>query len=223
MAASLTACRRFLAIVLLWGGVSSALAHQPYESSARARLDGDGVELVITTSLEIAGLLAGEPLADAAVLERMATERVVLYEASADGRKLDPQRVFAAIRNNEAVFSMVYPVERPSGLSFRAVYLNKLPPGYGGSLEVVDAAGHVLGLNPLLKRGEGRDTLDIRTPVPLAERAAPAAAIVSVPTTAPGIPSSTPAQQGPRWLPAVIGIIALVILLVLSLQQFRHS
>jgi len=217
----LTVCRRALVSALFWGIMPVALAHQPYESSARARIDGEEMELVVTTSLEIAGMLAEEPLADAAVLERMATERVVLYEASADGRKLEPQRVFAAVRNNEAVFSMVYPAANPSGLSFHAVYLDKLPPGYGGSLEVVDATGNVLGLNPLLKKGDGRDTLDIRTPIPLAERAAPVAVTVAIPVSAPGIPPPAPTPQGPPWLPAVIGTIALLILLVLAFRQFR--
>lgn len=208
----LTARCLLFAIALLCGGMPLAMAHQPYESSTNVRMDAEGMELVVTTSLEIAGLLAEEPLADAAVLQRMTAERITLYEVSADGRKLEPERVFAAIRKNEAVFSIVYPAAKPAALSFRAVYLDKLPPGYGGSLEVVDEAGNMLGMNPLLKKGEARNSLSIAVPAALAERAL-ASAIERTPPT----PGRTP------WLPLVVGSTAFLLLAVLAYQQIGKT
>lgn len=39
-----------------------AIAHQPYESSAVARFDAEALELVVTTSFEIAGHLVGHAI-----------------------------------------------------------------------------------------------------------------------------------------------------------------
>jgi hypothetical protein len=48
-----------------------AYAYQPYESTANARLDQQGVELVVTVLAGIVTQLVGQPLTGAAELERL--------------------------------------------------------------------------------------------------------------------------------------------------------
>ena len=143
--------------------------HEPYESNAQARLENGWLELTVTTSLEIAGLLAGERGMDAAALEsrrpQMLKTGAELYEVSASGKPLQPERTFFALKNGESVFSIIYPLgQQLAELSFRAVYLSKLPQGYAASIQVFDEAGSLMGGQPLLKKGDAKDTFSVRLP-----------------------------------------------------------
>src|ERR1043166_9008866 len=143
-------------IAALFACAAVASAHQPYDSSAVARLDRERLELTITTSAEIAGMLVGEPMIEGTALENLRPQLLKvgteLYEVTANGQPLQPERVFFTARGGEAIFSAIYPViASATELRFRAVYLDKLPPGYGGSIEIFDDAGNLLGRQPLLK------------------------------------------------------------------------
>jgi len=162
-----------------------AVAHQPYESSALARLEGEGIELTVTASLEIAKLLVEKSAESGSPHEQLMKVGAGLYEVTGNGEPLRPERVFYNQREGEAVFSAIYPQARPGDLQFRAVYLDKLPPGYGGSIRVVEGAERILGFQQRLRRGDAANSITVHIkPVagqPVVVTPAPSARAPSVP------------------------------------------
>lgn len=202
-------------------------AHAPYESSALARFDGEALELVVTTSFEIAGLLVGQPTDDPAALEKLRPQLqdagAELYEVSLGDKPIKPERVYLEYKEGEAVFSLIYPQAKPTGMRFRAAYFDKLPIGYSGSLKVVDEAENSLGYQPRLKKGN--DTLSI-TSTAAAPADTPAAS--DSPGNLPAVPVAESAPTQPRsitrfpfWIAGLC--ILLLIVWILGKPKKAHS
>lgn len=207
------------------------VAHEPYESSAVARFDDEALELVVTASFEIAGLLVGQPTDDPAALETLRPKLLgagaELYELSLGDKPIKPERFYLEYKEGEAVFSLIYPQAKPAGMRFRAAYLDKLPIGYSGSLKVVDEAGNSLGHYPRLKKGN--DTLSIESPaassVPASTHVVPPAASDS-PRKLPAAPVAEPAAIQPRSItrfPFWLAGICILLLIVWILGKTRKS
>ncbi|BCU78572.1 hypothetical protein [Luteolibacter sp. LG18] len=228
MPATISIPKRFHGILATFMMAGIAQAHQPYESSAHARFDGETLELTVVASLEIAGRMVGDPSGSIAALEelrpQLVTEGAGLYEVTADGKRLEAERVFFSIREGEAVFSMIFPVGNAAKLGFRAAYLDKLPIGYGGSIEVIDESGKVLGLNPLLKKGADKDTFGlpltalISTSVPSATPVTPASPSAVV------LPVAVEPQVDVRWslLVAILAVYFLAVWIARRVQKSRN-
>ncbi len=191
-------------------------AHQPYESNAVVLVEHDHLELIVTTSAEIAGLLVGDTGDAAKPGDRHAQLLNIaggLYEVSANNEPMLPENSFFTERGGEAVFSIIYPVAIPAALRFRAAYLDKLPPGYGGSIEVFDESRKLLDRQPLLKKGEAKDTFSIQLPViapPPVSAPSPAAAASQLPSPAAPKPVSV-MHEGVARLPIIVGILVPVL------------
>lgn len=161
-----------LIVGMVGPGTAGLHAHQPFESSAQARIGAGELELTVTTSLEIAGRLVGSPLSSDGSIDQIRPQLVKLaaelYEVNSSVGKLDPERTFFTLRNGESVFSAIYQVGSIAEFRLRAAYLTKLPVGYGGLLVVLDGQGKVIGGPALLKPGAEKDTLLVRVPLPAA-------------------------------------------------------
>lgn len=210
-----------------------ATAHQPYESSAVAQLDGERLDMRITTSAEIAYQLVGEQMGEAGALENLRAQLLSkgaeLYEVTASGKRLQPERVFLNLRGGEVVISTIYTVARPAELRFQAVYLSKLPMGYGASIEVLDDAGNLLGRELRLKKGETKDTFSVHVPAAISNPVsmavnspAPAEEAAQSPMPIASVQTSiAPKQNAPFSLLIAIG--AVLIFAVLIVRQFQRS
>lgn len=206
---------------------SLTCAHQPYESNAVVLVEHDHLELIVTTSAEIAGLLVGDAGEEAAKSgDRHAQLLNVaggLYEVSANNELLLPENSFITERGGEAVFSIIYPLAIPAALRFRAAYLDKLPIGYGGSFEVFDESRKLLDRQPLLKKGETKDTFAIQLPViapPPVSVPPPAAPVSQLPPPAAPKPASVMHECLAR-LPVFVGILVPVLFALGILLRLR--
>lgn len=202
-----------------------ACAHQPYESNAVVLVEHDHLELIVTTSAEIAGLLVGDagdaskPGGRHAQLLNVAGG---LYEVSANNEPLRPENSFFTERGGEAVFSVIYPVAFPAALRFRAAYLDKLPPGYGGSIEVFDESRKLLDRRPLLKKGETKDTFSIQLPVIASPVSAPPPAVPASQLTSPAAPKpASVMHDGLAHLPVIVGILVSAVFALGILVRLR--
>ena len=203
--------RGLLSAVLMACGVLTAAAHQPYESSALARLEGEGIELTVTASLEIAKLLVEKTAAPGSMNEQLLEVCAGLYEVTGDGGPLPPERVFYNEREGESVFSVIYPAARPGDLQFRAVYLDKLPSGYGGSLKVMEDAGKILAFQQRLRRGDANNVVSVRIK-PVAVHSAESAHVPAV---------SERVRFGPKSSWAMILITCLAAVMFMTLTAWR--
>lgn len=207
-----------IGIAALLAGAPLAGAHQPYESNAVVRLDPDGLEITLTASPEIAGQLIGEPMRGTAAFEKFRPQFLkaggTLYEVTTHGRRLEPQRIFFSEREGEAVFSIIYPLVENAGLLFRATYLDKLPPGYAGAIEVLDETGKILGQEPRLKKGQTKNMFALLPTAPVPDSRPPAKSAAN--------PVAAPTAAGKSQpLFALISIASLVLSGIWLLQRFH--
>ncbi|MEO5916226.1 MAG: hypothetical protein ABIS50_18455 [Luteolibacter sp.] len=199
--------------------VAVASAHRPFESSAIARLDHEGLELVLTMSAELAGKLIDQPMRSSAGFETFRPQFLKagaeLYEVTTHGKPVPPDRVFFKEKEGEAVFSVIYPVVDSAGLRFRAAYLEKLPLGYAGSIELLGEGETLLGRQPMLKKGDTQNTFSAAPPSPPAGK-----------SVEPSLVRIAPAQAGiapERHLFSIISVALLVLMFVWQFQRSRYS
>ncbi len=157
----------------------AAWAHEPFESTATARLQHGRLEVVLTLSPGMAAALVrtggieSEPTADyesyRAQIEEMAPG---FLKVAAGGRALAPQRI-AVRRNASAEPEIVYlfPAPPPGTLSFEAAYLHRLPPSYFSQLAVLDDDEKPLGKSLLVAEKAVAEIalagpMPVATPVP---------------------------------------------------------
>lgn len=183
--------------ILLACSAPMARAHQPYQSSAEVRLEGEGIELTVIASREIAVQLADKQDASEDPRQRLLKVASGLYEVSNEGVKMTPERVFFEDREGESVFSAIYPPARPGELKLRAVYLDELPIGYGGSLKVMDGEGRILGFQQRLRRGGPFQTVSVRIAPPASRPELQPPPVAAMRQTSAAI---APAVCGPRSL-----------------------
>lgn len=162
-------------IVLLALLAISASAHEVKEMTARARVFSDRVELVVTVSAHMAGVLLAEPNAPAVVptpetipalrarLEAQARAFCIVLPGGKVA--LMPTSVDVVMKTSEELgFYLTYPAATLSPLRFEMTVLDRLEPGNAVTLEVLDAARKRSG-NKELKKG------DIALEIPLPDKA----------------------------------------------------
>lgn len=157
-------CRsRWVLLFSVWWLLSgaSARAHEPFQSSATIRFESGGeMEMKVTLSAEIARRLADASPTPGQPLQKIGTG---LYEVSASGRLLQPRKTFFERVGEHAVFTFVYAVPEGAEIRLRAAYLQKLPGGYGATVEVLDGSGGVRQRG-ILRRGGGADSVLVVPP-----------------------------------------------------------
>ena len=134
-------------------------AHDPYEAFHSATLSREHLEIVITmaqsTALRLIDPAARIP---GFTPENFSTHRpalhreaAALFRVTSAGRPLTAQSATVELTDeNDVVFRVTFPRPGPGPLTFSAAYLAKLGDGYGGLLEVTDAAKKNLGWEQLL-------------------------------------------------------------------------
>jgi hypothetical protein len=130
---------------MIWMAFATAAeAHQPYESSTRVLFDRDRMEVCVTTSVEMAMKLMGGATLNASTVEslrpQLRSTGAELYEVASNGKPVEAERVFFSLKNEDALFSVIYPLARGVEMTFNAAYLEKLPNGYSGSISVFNEA-----------------------------------------------------------------------------------
>lgn len=150
---------RSLAIVALFP--CSASAHEVKEMTARARVFSDRVEMVVTVSTHMAGVLLADPKVELtpdtvpALRARLEAQARAFCTLLPGGKKaLAPTSVDVVMTTAEELsFYLTYPAIGQSPLRFEMTVLDRLEPGHVITLEVLDAARKPLG-SKQLKRGE---------------------------------------------------------------------
>jgi len=157
----------------------SAGAHEVKEMTARARVFSNRVEIIITISAHMAGVLLTDPKEPAAVPtpETLPALRTRL-EAQArafcaflpGGKKaIAPSSVDVVMATTEELsFYLAYPAADLSPLRFEMTVLDRLEHGNVITLEVLDAARNRIG-NKQLKQGDNA----LEVPLPANAPAAP--------------------------------------------------
>ena len=164
----------FLALILNALTVVTAPAHSPFESSTRAIVHDQTVELVLTVGMDGGtALLKDAPPGAFQVrtvqpnfslpLERGAQ----LYEVTAGGIVLSPNKVEVRTDGLEFNFLLEYP--RPAGnvLGLRAVFIHTLPSSFKSSFVMTDEMGNILG-SSFLSQQENTFAVTLPAPVQLA-------------------------------------------------------
>lgn len=153
----------FVACCLCTG--AAAHAHQPFQSSATVRVEGRELELKVSTSHEIAGLLIGQTGPFSGNLDPLLLQEAPsLYQVTAGTTVLQPSRTFFGSDASDAVFSLIYTLPPASEVRLRAAYLKRLPIGCGAQVQALDDTGRARGAGTVLKAGDGMDTLVIPIP-----------------------------------------------------------
>ncbi len=140
----------------------SASAHEVKEMTARARVFSDRVEMVVTVSAHMAGVLLAEPNAPAVVptpetvsalrarLEAQARAFCTVLPGGKVARA--PTSVDVVMKTSEELgFYLTYPAATLSPLRFEMTVLDRLDPGNAVTLEVLDAARKRSGQKELRK------------------------------------------------------------------------
>jgi hypothetical protein len=147
-----------LALALL----SPARAHDPFEAFHSAIVRADRVDLIITmaqaTALRLidpaATISALTPENIAAHRPRLVREAAALFilASGPSHTVLKPTKAaeIELTEENDLIFRVTYPRPAAGLLRFAAAYLKKLGDGYGGILEINDAADRNLGWEQLL-------------------------------------------------------------------------
>lgn len=136
-----------------------ARAHDPFEAFHSATLRADRLDLVVTMAQSTALKLI-DPAGKIAALTpknlpehraALVREGATLFTLTSASTPLTPRPVEIELtEENDLVFKITYPRPAPGKLYFFAGYMKKLGDGYGGILEVSDAAGTNLGWEQLL-------------------------------------------------------------------------
>ena len=153
----------------------NASAHEVKEMTARARVFSDRVEMVVTVSAHMAGVLLADPKAPAvvptpgtlpALRARLEAQARAFCSVLPVGKKaLAPTSVDVVMTTSEELgFYLTYPTATLSPLRFEITVLDRLEPGNAVTLEVLDAARKRIG-NKDLKKG------DIALEIPLPDKA----------------------------------------------------
>jgi len=134
-------------------------AHDPYEAFHSAALSRDRLEMIITmaqsTALRLidpAARIPGFTQENFSVhRSALLREAAALFRLTSAARPLPAQSAAVELTDeNDVVFRVTFPRPGPGPLTFSAAYLAKLGDGYGGLLEVTDAAKKNLGWEQLL-------------------------------------------------------------------------
>lgn len=160
-----------------WLLAGVACAHEPFESTATARLQHGRLEVVLTLSTGMAAALVktgdveSEPTAAfdsyRARLEALAPG---LLKVAAGGQALVAQRI--VVRRNpsaEPEIVYLYPAPPPGALRFDAAYLRELPPSYFGQLAVLNDDEKQIGTSLLVAE---KPVAEVAMPAPAADVAA---------------------------------------------------
>lgn len=132
----------------------ASLAHDRYEIWTLAQLRTDHLEVAVTmakgTALQLADPEAKLPAltpenfaAHRAPFDRLAPDLLVITAARKPLKVLRLETQLT--EEGDIVFRLAYAPPAPGRLQVQAGFLKKLGPGYGGILEVSDAAGANLG------------------------------------------------------------------------------
>lgn len=150
---------RVFTFFFLLACAATVRAHDPYEAFHAAALSTDRLEIIVTMA-QSAALRLIDPAAriPGFTAENFPAHRsALLREAATLFRLTSARRPLAAqsaavefTDENDVVFRVTYPRPGPGPLTFSAAYLAKLGDGYGGLLEVTDAAKKNLGWEQLL-------------------------------------------------------------------------
>lgn len=180
----------------------AAFAHEPFESTATARLQHGRLEVILTLSPHMAAALVStgevetEPTAAfdsyRARLQAMAPD---FLNVTGGGQPLAAPRI-AVRRNTSAEPEIVYLFNAPppGPLRFEAAYLRRLPPSYFGHLSVLDDDENPLGRALLV------------TPEPIAEFRMPPS--FDKPATASvASPRKRKLPVWPAWLAVAIVVV----------------
>lgn len=151
----------FLSVFLAFFAVPLARAHDPFEAFHTAILRPDRLDLTVTMAQSTALRLI-DPVSTARIAsltpENLATHRPRLLRAATSLFIITSVRKPLTARaptveltdENDVIFRVTYPRPAAGPLYFSAAYLKKLGDGYGGILEVNDAADKNLGWEQLL-------------------------------------------------------------------------
>lgn len=133
--------------------------------TARARILSDRVEMAITVSAHMAGVLMGEPKAVPtpetvpALRARLEAQARAFCTLLPGGKKaLAPTSVDVVMTTSEELgFYLTYPAVAQSPLRFEMTVLDRLEPGNVVTIEVLDAARKPLASKPLTRDGKAID------------------------------------------------------------------
>jgi len=169
-----------LASLLLLLVTLPALAHGPYDHSARLFVGGDKLELMVTMGTDAAqGFLTGAGHASSVkgVLSRTAGQTPFelplelvprLFKISSSGEPLHASNVTIITDGLESIFTVAYPRLPEGTLELQAVYLKNIGPIRGGSFVAQDEDYRQLAAAPL-SRGNAVVQLALPPKVPLEE------------------------------------------------------
>lgn len=142
--------------------LSPVRAHDPFEAFHSAVVRADRLDLTITmaqaTALRLidpgAAIPALTPENLATHRPRLVREAATLFTLTSGPARTVVKPAKAAeielTEENDLIFRLTYPRPAAGPLIFAAAYLKKLGDGYGGILEINDAADHNLGWEQLL-------------------------------------------------------------------------
>ena len=162
--------------------VASAVAHEPMESTTVARLQHERLEMVVTFSPQMASAL----IADAGEGERRAigaatfsdfrprllAKAAELFEVRDGEGVLAPTRTSVALNKmGEPEFVLIFPEPRTWPARMRIRYLNEMPKGYGGTIQVFDENETALASRALARDGDGAEVAVNPVPEPIARGA----------------------------------------------------
>lgn len=135
-----------------------ARAHDPYQSWAAGTLYADRLELNITMAQSTALRLVDPDRNIGGLTPEIFAKNRALFEREAAGlfivtsghTRLGVTKVSVELtEENDVAFKVTYPGPAPGRLHFRAAFLVKLGEGYGGILDISDAANKQINWDQL--------------------------------------------------------------------------
>lgn len=156
--------------VLAIGWASIALAHDPFEITADARLRADGLELVVTMAPSTAMAISSAdgtperfpPDEFEKLWARFAAGGARLFEVTGGGKRIAVRRVTVGLaREFDVEFRLSFPAPARGPLRLRAAHLARLQSGYGDVLTLHTGTGELLGQRLLM-----RNDLTMEVPLP---------------------------------------------------------
>jgi hypothetical protein len=125
----------------------SAIAHTPFESSARVTVFSDHIEAVVTSGTGLAGVLLKDTGIDPTQARAFSgtkaapeiSQRIISLEA--DGQIVPAESVKVHGDGLEAMFVVTFPRPVPGAIQLTANYASQVPAGSVSPLVIVDEQG----------------------------------------------------------------------------------
>lgn len=142
---------RLFSLASFLGVVANAFAHAPFDTSARAIIHENSIEVTVIAGVQISekifvdAQITARPLPAGRPLPIPISTATNFVEVYSDGKCLRPKSAELATDGSEFQFTVFYPLPLSPNLEFRAAYIHALPPPQISPIVVTDENGNISG------------------------------------------------------------------------------